>query len=398
MLKNLIAKFLLLKLSVLSFALNRKRFRGFRAVFGGCFITVLLLAAGCSSDSGSQESVTASQDSAPSTQAVAPTTATTQAAVAGTSVRLLTHDSFTLSDGVLEAFEAETGIDVEVVQGADTGTVVSQIILTKDNPVADVVFGVDNTFLQRTLDEGIFVPYESPALANVPPALAAGLGGQVTPIDYGDVCVNYWKDELGETLPESMDDLTDEKFRGQFVTQNPESSSPGLAFMLATIARYGEDGWEDYWQRLRDNDVSVTSGWTEAYYTEFTAGGGDRPIVTSYASSPVAEVIFGDPKPDEPPTGIIEDTCFRQVEYAGILDGTDNLAGSQMLIDFMLSDAFQEDIPLNMFVFPATTTADLPADFVEHAIVPETPLSLPAARIAEMRNQWTDRWVEIVLR
>ena len=363
-----------------------------------CAIAALLLAAGCSSDSESRESVATSPDAAPSTTAVAPTTATTQPEVAGTSVRLLTHDSFALSDGVLEAFEAATGIDVEVVQGADTGTVVSQIILTKDNPVADVVFGVDNTFLQRTLDEDVFVPYESPALANVLPELAEGLDGQVTPIDYGDVCVNYWKDEVGETPPESMDDLTNEQFRGQFVTQNPESSSPGLAFMLATIARYGEDGWEDYWRRLRDNDVAVTSGWTEAYYTEFTAGGGDRPIVTSYASSPVAEVIYGDPRPDEPPTGIIEDTCFRQVEYAGILDGTDNLAGSQMLIDFMLSDAFQEDIPLNMFVFPASSKATLPADFAEHAVIPETPLSLPAARIAEMRNQWTDRWVEIVLR
>lgn len=368
-----------------------------------CAIAAVLLAAGCSSDSGSRESVTTSQDAAPSaqldaapsTQAIAPTT---EAAVAGTKVRLLTHDSFALSEGVLEAFEADTGIDVEVVEGADTGTVVSQIILTKDNPVADVVFGVDNTFLQRTLDESIFVPYESPALGNVLPELATGLDGQVTPIDYGDVCVNYWKDEVGSTPPESMDDLTEDQFRGQFVTQNPETSSPGLAFMLATIARYGEDGWEDYWQQLRDNDVAVTSGWTEAYYTEFTAGGGERPIVTSYASSPVAEVIYGDPRPDEPPTGIIEDSCFRQVEYAGILKGTDNLAGSQMLIDFMLSDAFQEDIPLNMFVFPASSTATLPADFVEHAVIPETPLSLPADRIAEMRNQWTDRWVEIVLR
>ena len=345
------------------------------AVIGGCSLVGLLLVAGCSSDDNSQEE---------------------PRPVAGSTVRLLTHDSFVLSDGVLEAFEAETGIDVEVVKGEDTGTVVSQIILTKDNPVADVVFGVDNTFLQRTLDENIFVAYESPALSNVPSSLAAG--GQVTPIDYGDVCLNYWKDELGDNPPKSMDDLTDEQFRGKFVTQNPETSSPGLAFMFATIARYGEAGWEDYWQRLRDNDVSITSGWTEAYYTEFTAGGGERPIVTSYASSPVAEVVFGDPKPDEPPTGIIEDSCFRQVEYAGILEGTDNLAGSQMLIDFMLSDAFQEDIPLNMFVFPASSTATLPDEFVEHAVVPENPLSLPPERIAQMRNEWTDRWVEIVLR
>lgn len=342
-----------------------------------CSVAALLLAAGCSSSDRNSEGSTDLE---------------------GSEVRLFTHDSFTLSDGVFEAFEAETGIDVEVVKGADTGAVVSQIILTKGNPVADVVFGIDNTFLHRTLDEDVFVSYESPALANVLPGLATGLNGQVTPIDYGDVCVNYWKDELGSNPPESMDDLLSEQYKGKFVTQNPETSSPGLAFMLATIARYGEDGWEDYWRQLRNNDVAVTSGWTEAYNTEFTAGGGDRPIVTSYASSPVAEVIYGDPKPDEPPTGIIEDTCFRQVEYAGILKGTDNLAGSQRLIDFLLSDNVQEDIPLNMFVFPATSTATLPPDFAKHAVIPETPLSLPPERIAQMRNQWTDRWVEIVLR
>jgi len=311
-------------------------------------------------------------------------------------IRLLTHDSFAISDEVWQEFKAQTGIEVEVVRGKDTGFVASQIILTKDNPVADVVFGIDNTFLTSVLNEDVFEPYVSEVRAHE--SLYAGTQGQVTPIDFGDVCVNYWVDELEVEPPQTLADLADERYKGLFVTQNPETSSPGLAFLLATIAYFGEDGWEDFWRQLRDNEVRVTSGWTEAYYTNFTAGGGEYPIVTSYASSPVAEVIFADPPVAEPPTAIIADSCFRQVEYAGILAGSDNISASQQLIDFMLSDTFQQDIPLNMFVFPASPTAQLPDVFAQHAIVPENSLSLSPELIAEKKNEWTERWTEIVLR
>ena len=313
-------------------------------------------------------------------------------------ITVVTHDSFAVSEGIIESFEESTGITVKLLSGEDTGSMLSQVILTKDNPIADVVYGIDNTFLQRALDEDLFVPYRSPAVETVPVELQLDAEDRVTPIDYGDVCVNYWIDATDGPPPETLTDLADPRHASSFVTQNPETSSPGLAFLLATVAAFGADGWEDYWADLRDGGVSVTAGWSEAYFGEFVAGGGDRALVTSYATSPVAEVIFADPPTDTPPTGVLTDGCFRQIEFAGILAGTSNLAGAQAFVDFMLSDEFQEDIPLNMFVFPASSTAQVPEVFARHAVAVTEPLSLDPALIAAERDNWTRRWVEIVLR
>jgi len=314
-----------------------------------------------------------------------------------TTITLATHDSFALSEGTLEAFTAETGITVEQIAVGDAGELVSQAVLTKDNPTADVLFGIDNSFLCRGLEAGLFLPYSSAALASVDDALELDPHHRVTPIDYGDVCVNYWIDELPGDAPTSLDDLIDPVNAGEFVTENPETSSPGFAFLLATIATYGEDGWEDYWTALVENDVAITAGWNEAYYGDFIAGGGDRAIVNSYASSPPAEFLFADPPVDTPPTGSFSDACFRQIEFAGILSGTDQPEASALLIDFMLSPTYQEDIPLNMFVYPANGDAALPDAFVEHGPLVDDPLTLDPAVIEANRDDWTARWNEIVL-
>ena len=234
---------------------------------------------------------------------------------------VLAHDSFALSDETLAAFTTDTGIEVEVLQVGDTGTMVAEAVLTAGDPLADVIYGVDTTFLQRALDAEMFTPYESSELASVPEEFRLDPQHHVTPVDYGDVCVNYWLDALPGAAPASLDDLAAPENAGQLVVQNPETSSPGLAFLLATIAAKGE-GWEEFWTDLRANDVVVTSGWEDAYNGEFVAGGGSRSMVVSYASSPPAEVLFADPTVQEAPTGVLLDSCFRQIEFAGILRGT----------------------------------------------------------------------------
>ena len=311
-------------------------------------------------------------------------------------ITLLAHDSFAPSDEVLATFTAETGIEVEVLQAGDTGTMVAEAILTAGNPVADVLFGIDTTFLQRGLDAELFAAHEATGIGSVPDELRLDDQNRVTPIDYGDVCVNYWIDAIPGDVPGSLDDLVDPVNRGQLVVQNPETSSPGLAFLLATIAAEG-DAWEEFWSDLRANDVSVTAGWEDAYYGEFVAGDGPRSMVVSYASSPPAEVLFADPPVQEPPTAVVLDSCFRQVEFAGVLRGTDHEDEAGQLIDFMLSPTFQEDLPLSMFVFPAVEGTPLPPEFVEHAEVPPNPLVLDPAEIEANRDAWTERWVEIVL-
>ncbi len=310
-------------------------------------------------------------------------------------VVVMAHDSFVISEEARSAFTEETGIEVEILASGDTGTMVSQAILTAGNPIADVMFGIDNTFLQRGLDADLFEIYRSPRLDKVRAGLALDDEYRVTPIDFGDVCINYWIDELPAAAPSSLEDLLNPAFADELVVQSPETSSPGLAFLLATIV--GTPDWEAYWEGLVENGVSVTAGWQDAYYGEFVAGGGDRSLVVSYASSPPAEVIYADPPVDTAPTAILADSCFRQIEFAGVLRGTDDPDSARRFIDFLLSERFQEEIPLSMFVFPALTEANLPAEFVEHARLADEPLTMDPTLIEQNRDAWIDRWNEIVL-
>lgn len=319
-------------------------------------------------------------------------------------LRLLTHDSFAVSDEVLDAFTEETGHEVELLQGGDAGTVVNQAILTKGNPQADVLFGIDSTFLSRALDEELFVPYEADGLDEVDDAFLLDPEHRVTPIDYGDVCLNYdkaWFAEAGLAVPDSLDDLIDPAYRDLLVVENPATSSPGLAFLLSTIEEYGEDGWQGWWAELRANGVTVTSGWEDAYYGEFSGGAtseGDRPLAVSYASSPPAEVIYAEPPVDEAPTGVITAGCYRQVEGAGILAGTDHEEAAGQLIDFLLSETFQAEVPLSMFVYPVRSGVALPPEFEAHAVTPDDVAVLDPARIGEHRAEWIDAWTDVVLR
>lgn len=322
---------------------------------------------------------------------------------------VVTYDSFSVSEEVLAAFTEETGIPVEILRLADAGTMVNQAILTQDNPLGDVMYGIDNTFLSRGLENGLFIPYESDELESVGEEfLLADDNFSVTPVAYGDVCLNYDVTYFAENdleVPTSLEALTDPAYSGLLVVQNPAASSPGLAFVLATIAQFGEEGdytWLDYWTDLVENDVLVVEGWSEAYYGEFTVPSedGTRPLVVSYASSPPAEVYFADPQPETAPTGSVTapGTCFRQVEYAGILAGTEKQAEAEQFIDFLLGTAFQEDLPLQMFVFPVNTEAELPEVFVEFATVAEEPATMDAADIEANREAWIEAWTEAVLR
>lgn len=317
---------------------------------------------------------------------------------------LMTHDSFAISEETIAAFEAANNATVVTLPAGDAGAALNQAILARDNPLADVFFGVDNTFMSRALEADIFEPYESPGLVAVPAALQLDDSQRLLPVDYGDVCFNYdkaWFDESGLDLPQSLADLTDPAYAGLLVVENPATSSPGLAFLLATISQFGPDGYLDFWAGLRANDVLVTSGWEDAYYGHFSvASDGERPLVVSYASSPPAEFIYADPPVEEAPSASITapGTCFRQVEFVGILRGTPNRELAEAWVDFMLSRPFQEDIPLNMFVFPANEEAALPEAFVEWAQVPAETAVVDPAQIDANREAWIEAWTEVVLR
>ena len=318
---------------------------------------------------------------------------------------VLTHESFALSDAVLQQFEQANNARVQFIKQGDAGQALTRAILTKDNPEADVIFGVDNTFMGRALEADLLEPYQPIGLANVPQAFQLDTTGHLIPIDYGDVCLNYDKAYFAEKQlqpPQALADLTKPEYKDLLVMENPAGSSPGLAFMLATVSAIGEDKWLDYWQQLKANGVKVVEDWGTAYYTEFSgsSGKGPRPIVVSYASSPPAEVIFADPPIDTAPTAAISapQTCFRQIEFAGILKGTRQRDLAGKWIDFMLSVPYQEDVPLNQFVYPVNPQAKLPEAFAKWSTVAQDPANLAPGMIAKNRDRWIEEWTNEVLR
>lgn len=317
-------------------------------------------------------------------------------------VTIMTHDSFAIGEEVIKTFEIENNAKVVFLQSGDAGAVLNRAILTKDAPLADILFGVDNTFLSRALDADIFEAYQSPVLSEVSPELILDETYRALPIDYGDVCINYDKNYFAEnnlTVPQTFEDLVKPEYKGLLVVEDPATSSPGLAFLLATYAYFGDD-YLSYWQSLKENGVVVVDGWETAYYTNFSAssGQGPQPMVVSYASSPPAEVFFASEPLTEAPTAAIvaDDMCFRQIEFVGILKNTQNQDLAQKFVDFMLNKSFQEDMPLNMFVYPVNKNAQLPEVFVKHSQIAENPAQLSYEEIASNRDAWIEAWTEAI--
>lgn len=316
-----------------------------------------------------------------------PSSSTSSSAPAA--ITLVAYDSFPKADTplneALAEFTASTGITVSVVNAGDTGTMVTKATLTAGNPEGDVMWGVDNTWLSAATDGDIF-------------------DGEPAQVDFGDVCLNYdiaWFTERALNPPATLDDLLLPEYADLLVVENPSTSSPGLAFLLATVAEYGPEGWQQYWQGLRDNGVEVVDSWEVAYYERFSGAAGSdgpKPLVVSYASSPPAEVLFADPPRDDAPTGVLPDTCFRQLEYAGVLRGTDHPTEAQQLLDFLQSTRFQQELPLTLFVYPADASTPLPEAFTRYSVIADNPYTVEPAVIAANREQWQDQWTEIVLR
>ena len=318
---------------------------------------------------------------------------------------MLVNDSFDIGKEVIAEFEAANNATVVIQKGGSSGDVLIRAILEKGNPSGDLLYGVDNTFLGRALREDIFVVYESPLVENVPDQFILDKTFHVSPVDYGYVNLNYHKEYLEQhdlTPPTTLEELTQPKWKGRLVVENPSTSSPGLSFLIATVSYFGEDDdydYLDFWADLRANDLLVKDGWSDAYYTDFSRYGGDRPLVVSYATSPAAEVFFSEGKFSVPPTGnvLIDGATFLQIEGIGILKGTKNEELARKFVDFTLDRRFQEDIPGRMFVYPVNSQAEMP-DFFKFAEVPTLPADISPETIDAKREEWLDAWTKVVLR
>lgn len=309
-------------------------------------------------------------------------------------VVLVTHDSFAMSDDVLAAFTRKTGITIDVRKVGDAGALTNQLVLTKNSPIGDVAYGVDNTFASRALDEDVFAPYA--VKVDGPADYQLDDTNRLTAVDLGDVCLNVDPAALAaKSVPEpaTYADLAKPEYKDLLVVEDPATSSPGLAYLLGTIAKLG-DGWQDYWRSLKANGVQVVSGWEEAYTQEFSgsSGKGPRPIVVSYASSPSAELA----EDGTPRTKAVLDTCFRQVEYAGVLKNAAHAEDAEKVMDFLLSERFQAQVPEQMYVYPTRQGVELPEAWQKAAPLPSAPAELPASEIQQNRERWINEWRGIV--
>ena len=320
------------------------------------------------------------------------------------SLTVMTHDSFAVSDNVIQIFEQANNAKVTFVKGGDAGEMLNKVILSKDAPLADVLYGVDNTLLSEALDADIYEPYASPALKNIPAEFQLDSSDRALPVDHGYVCVVYDKAYFSThnlSAPQSLEDLTKPEYKSLLVMENPATSSPGLDFLLATVKHFGVSSYLDYWKQLRTNGVVVVDGWETAYYTNFSgsSGQGAQALVVSYATDPAYDVMSAStPIPDAPVAAVVgPDTCFHQIEFVGILKGTKQLALAQKFVDFMLSASFQADVPGQMAVYPVALNISLPDAFTKFAPIPSQPAVLSSDEIAKNRNAWIQAWTDAVL-
>jgi thiamine transport system substrate-binding protein len=316
---------------------------------------------------------------------------------------VITHDSFNINADLIKQFEKDHDATVKIVQKGDAGAMLTTLILSKGNPEGDVSFGVDNTFLSRALTEGVFEKYTSPALNTVPDDIKAEDDGFVTPIDVGYVNFNYDIAALQKAnlpVPQTLEDLTKPEYKGLVVVENPASSSPGLAFLIATVDYFGSDHYSDWWKQMRANGMVVVDSWDTAYNVNFSLYGGGQPIVLSYATSPAYEQMNAKPPREDAPTGNIlpPKGAFRQVEYAGVLKGAKHPDLAHAFIDFLLSKPVQEDVPGEMAVYPVNKDAAVPAAFDKFSKVTVPAANVSAKDIAANRDKWIDAWTQAVLR
>ncbi|MDR1833363.1 MAG: thiamine ABC transporter substrate-binding protein [Propionibacteriaceae bacterium] len=366
--------------------------------------TIALALSGCATENPAETTTPAPEPSASDTLSQEPTAA---ALTESSTLTVITYDSFAISDEAKARFEAETGYTVEYIAPGNAGTVLNQLILTKDSPLGDVVYGIDNTFAGRAIEEGVLTPYETTAISDdVKEKYSFGAwvissinpNGQLTPIDYGDVCLNAddaWFAEKGLAIPAGWDDLAKSEYKDTLVVENAASSSPGLAFLLATIGAKGADGYLDYWKSLKDNGLKVAADWTEAYTVDFSgsSGEGAYPLVVSYNTSPASEV--GDD--GKARTSVLEWSCFRQIEYAGVINGAQNEVGARKWIDFMLSPEVQAEIPAQMWTYPVLPDVAVPEDWAQYAPVIASPAAVDAVALAQNREIWIKEWTDNVV-
>lgn len=336
---------------------------------------------------------------------------TTWPSLAGETVSVLAYESYAPSfEAQASAFRNLTGATAVLVTESDSGRVLERAVRERGDPTFDVVYGVDNVLFTKAVQASVFEPYEPALASRIAPGLAFAPGWAATPVTHGFVAVNV--DPRAGFAIRDLDDVRDHA--SKFVTEDPRTSTPGLGFLLATIATYGDDAagivgvdgdavydWRDYWSDLYEAGVTIAPDWTVAYAGRFSGGYGqfeegartDKAIVTSYTTSPAFEAYYG----YETVNGVVitPKSTFHQIQTMGVANGTVHRAAAQAWIEFALTDAFQGYAAPGEAIYPVVnlSTDDV---FGEHDPGPGTfddagiAYTVIGANVERWLREWTD--------
>jgi thiamine transport system substrate-binding protein len=301
------------------------------------------------------------------------------------------YDAFpeALETLIVEHFEIEYNVTATLERFQDTGAVYNQVWVERSNPQADVVIGLDNTYVGRALEGQLFQAYRPEGADRIREDIILDPEYRLTPFDWGHIVLNYDSEALPDP-PSTWEELLDPRLRESIVLMNPATSSPGRNFLLLTIAEHGEDGYLDFWEQIRPNILTITAGWSEGYglYTQ-----GEAPIALSYETSPAYHIEYEDTTRYK--NLILDGKGYGQVEVAGITSGAPNLANAKRLMDFILTNRFQQEIPLNQFMYPAVDGVALPAAFEQLEKADET-VFIPVDRVDANFEQWLSDWQAVM--
>ena len=316
------------------------------------------------------------------------------------SLVVMTPGSFSISKPLVEKFEKANHIQLKFVQTSGAIALLNKAILSKGAPIADVIYGWDNTVLDRALSSGILEQYLSPEIKDLKSAYLLDPTFHALPVNYGFVNFNYDKAYFRDhPLPTSLAELQEPAYAKLLVVENPAISITGLDFLITTVYNFGENGYLRFWAALRAGDVKVAKGWSAAYYSDFSLYGGGRPLVLSYNTSPAAELYYSKGKDSVPPIGnlLFKNSAFAQVEFVGILKGTRHRKAAEKFVNWLLSKPVQEDIPTQMWVYPVRRDAVLPEVFTRWAPEPYDQQQMSATEEGANVSRWIHEWTEVVL-
>lgn len=317
-------------------------------------------------------------------------------AQATSEIRLITYNSFNLPKKLIQQFEKNNNTTIKIIKAGDNNTLINRLILTKDHPIADVVYGINNNNIYKIIDNNL-IQNNQPILNN---DIFINLKN-ISVINYGFIALNYdkeWFTTHKLPLPKNLYDLALPQYKDLLVVENPNTSAVGMAFLLANIAGIGEKNTFNWWLKMRQNGIKITKDWSEAYYKEFTLNGGHYPIMVGYTSSPAAEIFYSKNKLVTPNINnlFLQGAVYEQVEGAAILNQTKQPQLAKKLIQFLQSVDVQNSLVTTMWVYPANKKVLLPK-IMQYATLPKMHWAPNPQRIQKYQQNWLERWNQIVL-